>query len=437
MRHRRFLQVASSGLVVLAVALDSGAASKDIESRREHRNPRVAAKLASLERLGKSDVSSRAAARRSAAAPVVSASGSETVAVDCTRGRSISDAIAKSKARYLRVVVSGTCAESVVVERPGVTISGAAAGGATIEAAHEPLGPPTGAAIRALGAHELALEDLTLTGGLNGLDATDSRRMSLTRIKANDNPGVGVLFLDGYGVRLDASEATISDSEFSRNGYASHVFEPSGGPILVVNGSRAEIAGCTMDQNRSDGPFSLYNSVLFLSGCTMTMNGLGPQAIGHSRTHVRSSTLDGSEDDFAVQDSELTYTDSTITGMNRSFAGGDSILRYTRSSVQTGGLTAFTSSTLEFLGSTLVWEPCVGCEEDEQPAVPFLFVSSHSFADVRRSGAVESNVAALVFLDKFSDGSFETAAPIGRVQCSKRSRVITNLPPLGGTSGCE
>src|SRR3972149_1575857 len=85
-----------------------------------------------------------------AAAPTSPVPVSETLTVDCSRGKSINAAIAASRARKVRIEVSGTCAEAVVVERIGVTISGTAAGGATLnppDVDGEPIGP----AIRALG----------------------------------------------------------------------------------------------------------------------------------------------------------------------------------------------------------------------------------------------------------------------------------------------
>jgi hypothetical protein len=52
---------------------------------------------------------------------------------------------------------------------------------------------------------------------------------------------------------------------------------------------------------------------------------------------------------------------------------------------------------------------------------------------------VESNVRGEIVLAEFADGSFYTGEPIaGVVECNARSRVITNLPPAGGTAeSCE
>ena len=348
---------------------------------------------------------------------------SETLTVDCSKGKSINAAIAASRARKLRLEVSGTCAEAVVVERIGLTISGTAAGGATIDppdVGREPTGP----AIRALGAHELTLEDLTLTGATNGLEASASLAVTLTRVNAVDNdPPNGIHFVMGYGVLFNGSEALITEADISRN------FSP-----LVANeGSHVQIADSTITDNTADGPFSAANSSLRITACNIAGNAFGPQAVRNSWTRVIQSTVDSSGEGFAFENSLLEYFDSTITNMVSSYATGNSILRYVRSSVTTDLLGAFRSSRLEISGSTL--------EGD-------LSADSDSYAEANRarvnpgvSPAVfrESEITGNVVISRFSDASFNTGvvAIQGAVTCSERSRVTTNLTPTGRTRGCE
>ena len=425
MRHWSLSVVA--GTCLFAAAAEAG----DDSTRRAVREARVADKIAKLEsyreRMARSAPALQGAAEKAAS----SAPPSETVSVDCTRGKSVSEAIAASKARKLRVEVSGTCAETVVVERIGVTISGTAAGGATIDPP-DVGGVPSGPAVRALGAHELALEDLVLTGGLNGLSAVASRQMTLTRVSAVGNTGT-VAFEEGYGVRLEGSEATISDSDLSSNGTAT-----SGGPLLVISASQAVVADSTMTNNPADGPFSFSNSDLRMLRCTLTGNGFGPQAILNSFTLVNASTLDGAGTnvDFADLNSVLEYRDSTLTNMVDSFAQRDSALTYLRSSVATHFLSAGRSSQLELLGSTF---QSLGPPEED----PGLYVEADSYVrtgPARRPDltVVPANITGNVFLSRFSDGTFVTGSPIqGTVSCSQRSRVTTNLAPTGATTGCE
>lgn len=356
---------------------------------------------------------------------------SETVTVDCSKGKSINAAIAASRARKIRIEASGTCAEAVVVERIGVTISGTAAGGATIDppdVGDEPIGP----AIRALGAHELTLEDLTLTGATTGLEASASRGVMLTRVHAVYNNQGEMGFVTGYGVLLKGSEARIIDSDISSN------FSP-----LVANeGSDVRIFNSTITNNMEDGPFSASNSFLLIAHCNIAGNAFGPQAVNNSRTRVADeSTVDSSGEDFAINNSLLEYSDSTITNMASSSAQGNSILRYVRSSVETQFLRASRSSRLELNGSTFeAWgDPVDGVG---------LYVDSDSYAQAERarvnpgeSAPVfrESEITGNVVISRFSDASFNTGvvAIQGAVTCSERSRVTTNLTPTGRTRGCE
>ncbi len=426
MKRLRWLQLATSCLLVLGAALGSEGSSNDLESRRDRLEARIAAKLARLERLGQPGTLKTA--RNAGPAVAVTGTGSETVTVDCARKKSVSEAIARSKARFLRVEVQGTCAETVVVERLGVTISGTAAGGATIAPPVDASGVPTGPAIRALGAHELVLEDLVLTGGLNGLNATDSRSIRLTRVRAVSNPG-NVESGDGYGVWLIASQAIISDSELSSNGS----LDPgTGGPIFAYEGSDASVVNTPMTDNGTFGPLAFNYSILRIVGCTVARNGTGAMAVNHSRVQVDFSTVGESAGpaplgDFAQTYSLLRYLDSTMENPFDSGALNFSILQYrSGSSVRTSFLRASNSSRIEFRSATF--------QAMDVPDTPSgVFAESRSFVE-----AAFSDINGDVFLSDFSDGSFETRAAIaGRVSCAQRSRVFTNQPPAGGISGCE
>jgi len=359
-----------------------------------------------------------------AAAPTSSTPSSETLTVDCSRGKSINAAIAASRARKLRLEVSGPCAEAVVVERIGLTISGTAAGGATIDPPDvgvEPIGP----AIRALGAHELTLEDLTLTGATTGLEASASRGVTLTRVNAVDNDQGGIHFVRGYGVLLKGSEAVITDSDISSN------FSP----LLAAEGSHVRIADSDITNNIADGPFSFANSTLVISGCSLVGNAFGPQAVRNSRTRLVGSTVDSSGEGFALDNSLLEYIDSTITNMDASYADGNSILSYVRSSVAMDFLGAFRSSRLEIRGSTVVvLADGLSADSDSYAQAERARVNPGVFPAVFR----ESEITGNVVISRFSDASFNTGVAIeGAVTCSERSRVTTNLTPTGRTSRCE
>jgi hypothetical protein len=187
-----------------------------------------------------------------------------------------------------------------------------------------------------------------------------------------------------------------------------------------------------------DGPFAIHNSSLLITNCTMANNGLGPQAIYNSWTRVKDSTVDNCQFDIAWDNSVLEYHDTTITGMYETYADNGSYLQYIRSSVQAQFLGITRSSSLQLTGTSLSgWCP-PGCLPGDE--LVWVSVASHSSAHaVPAFGGTESNIGGIVHLHRFSDGSFETGDPItGRVVCTLRSRVLTNHPPVGGTSElCE
>jgi hypothetical protein len=199
--------------------------------------------------------------------------------VDCDAGGSVQKALAGAFARRVVLHLSGTCRESVVVDRPGVTLTGSLSGTAVIDPPDED-GIPIGPAVYAFGAHELTLEDLTLRGGTDGLEAHGSRKMQLTRVSAVENDFCGESCWPS-GVYLNGSEATIVDSDLSSNF----------GPLWVERHSTAIVTDTVMENNDSDGPFAAGGSYLSMQRCSLLGNGLGPQAFYYSTTIVADSSV--------------------------------------------------------------------------------------------------------------------------------------------------
>jgi hypothetical protein len=94
----------------------------------------------------------------------VASGQSITLAVDCSRGQTIADAIARGDARKpLVLLIRGTCNEYVNIARDDVTLRGDPGSGGAIN------GPGSAAAAVTVQAQRSALENLTVTGGFNGV----------------------------------------------------------------------------------------------------------------------------------------------------------------------------------------------------------------------------------------------------------------------------
>jgi hypothetical protein len=308
--------------------------------------------------------------------------------VDCDAGGSVNKALAAAFARRVVLHLWGTCRESVVVDRPGVTLSGSLSGTAVIDPPDED-GIPIGPAVYALGAHELTLEELTLRGGTDGLEAHASRKMQLTRVSAIENDFCGESCWPS-GVYLNASEATIADSDLSSNF----------GPLWVEQHSTAIVTDTVM-QNNTDGPFSAGNSYLSMRRCSLQGNELGPQAFYYSTTIVADSSVGapGSPEWSAA------WLTGSLLLSGTEIHGDVSVSK--DSFLQLGG-----SASLD--GT--------------------IMVTQSSYAEIGRSVSMTGSI----YVIKFSDAYIGTAQPVvGSVFCSDRSRAVCREWPTGGMDGCE
>jgi hypothetical protein len=311
--------------------------------------------------------------------------------VDCDAGASVNRALSIASARRVILHLSGTCRESVVVDRRGVTLTGSLSGTAVIDPPDED-GIPIGPAVYALVAHELMLEDLTLTGATYGLDAHASRRMQLTRVNAVENQVCpDCPWGAAMGIHLNGSEAEIVDSNLSSNN----------APLWVDNHSTAIVMDTVMEDNNSDGPFALTHSYLEIAGCTLRNNGLGPQAVVNSFTWVRGSTVESpgyAGWSYAVQSSHLWVTGTEIYGNVAASRG---------SHLQLGGGVSLDGT---------------------------IWVLRSSGAQIETAGSIRGQV----LVQKFSDAYIDTAQAIdGSVVCSDRSRATCTTWPTGGVDGCD
>ena len=160
------------------------------------------------------------------------------VAVDCTIGESINDALA-TPAQNLIIEISGMCAEDVVVERTNVTFRG------TDPAIDGIMPDPNGLKRNALALRNISnilLENLTLTGAQTALlGINDSFAVALTNCNLE---GIDYVRADGQTRRTFAGAivGTASGSIYFQNTDVNH----TGVGLWVTNGSNAMCGGCYM-----------------------------------------------------------------------------------------------------------------------------------------------------------------------------------------------
>jgi hypothetical protein len=130
-----------------------------------------------------------------------------TVAVDCDAGDTIADALAQ-RADELRVEITGSCVEDVLIRRDRTTLVGVAAGA---EIVGSPAPPVPGSVVAVTGATRVTLADLTIRDGRRGVSLHEGAAARLERLTIRDQIQDGV-FLQG------GSQAWVEDCSVVDNG---------------------------------------------------------------------------------------------------------------------------------------------------------------------------------------------------------------------------
>ncbi len=213
--------------------------------------------------------------------------GNHEVIVQCDKGRTIGDVLARHRGA-LTIKVVGTCDEHVTVDRNDVSLV-AGGPGAGIH------GPDPNTDTVLVTADRFLLDGLTVTGGRNAVVVSGGSRATIVNCAVRGSGsgpvgGIGIVFFQGAngsvdhcdssgnpadGLMLDASVATITNSTFSGNGRAG---------ILVFNGSNARIgitgaftsAPNAITGNGSNGIHVTVGSAAVIAGNTISGNGTSP-----------------------------------------------------------------------------------------------------------------------------------------------------------------
>jgi len=206
-------------------------------------------------------------------------SGGGTATVDCGAGHTVSQALATGATQ---INISGTCTESLNVDRDGVTLHGEP--GATIR------GPDADVNTINVRGNRVTIDGLTVTGGRNGITGLGAANLSVRNCNAQSTGRTGIAYVNGSsgtvdgcmvqsnardGIAVDGAQVTITNSTVTnnvRNG------------VLIVNGSTARVgltdrnvaAGNAITQNGATGVTVAQGSQSTIAMNTITDNGTNP-----------------------------------------------------------------------------------------------------------------------------------------------------------------
>jgi len=188
-----------------------------------------------------------------------------TVEVDCTDGRSIAHALDRgNEDRPLVVTIRGICNENVVIDRDDVTLRGASSSDGVTGL------DPTKDTILVDGARRVVIENLTVSGGGNGI--------TFARGSSGTMDGCAVQNTGGHGVRIEGGGATVINSTISSNHVAGIMLEDGGsGRIGITNAN--QYAGNTISGNGGDGIHLQYGATASIGGNTISGNGTDPNTV--------------------------------------------------------------------------------------------------------------------------------------------------------------
>jgi hypothetical protein len=173
-----------------------------------------------------------------------------TVTVDCSRGQTIAGALRQGDSRKpLVVVVRGTCNEHVSVTRDDVTLRGEAGTEPTVN------GPDSGRDTIVISKDTVNIEDLTVTGGFNGIRLQGPFFAGVRRVLVRDTANNGIL--------LRAGDMELVDSTVENAGGSGLVLGRAAS-VRVVNGH--------FRYSHFTGIYAQNNSTLTINGGTVSDN---------------------------------------------------------------------------------------------------------------------------------------------------------------------
>jgi hypothetical protein len=281
-----------------------------------------------------------------------------TVNVDCAAGDTIARALTRGDDRKsLTILISGTCSESIVINRSDVKLA-AAAPGAGIS------GPdPTLDVVRVTGSR-VTIDGITVTGGRNGITGDGAAGMIVQNALVLSTGRTGIVYSSGAsgvvdtvtssgnprdGVSIDSASAVVIGSQLTQNGrFGVNVSDSASGRIGIDN--RNDPSGNVISTNGGSGINVSYGSGAFIAMNDIMGNGTnatpGGPRFGIGITSASADIIGGN-----------TISGNAGQGINMrasSISMGDLNFGFTSVNTITGnGNAASPGGIFAFLGSSL------------------------------------------------------------------------------------
>jgi parallel beta-helix repeat protein len=234
--------------------------------------------------------------------PGIALADRDSVIVDCARGRSIQDALAKKNPdRPLEVVIRGACTEDVTIRRDDVTLAGdggSISGGVTVN-----------------GARRVVITGLTITNPAgDGVIVTNGGSADISNNHIDDNAGYGIFL-------RHASFAIVNNNTMLRNGIINPTTIDASG-IGVSLGSMVRGLQNQIGENANTGIEVFDNSTYRSEGDVIAIRASAPgrsavDVFRASLVDLRGVTVTGQifvDQQAQLQVRNLEGLTSTITG---------------------------------------------------------------------------------------------------------------------------
>lgn len=228
--------------------------------------------------------------------------------VDCASGARVGQALSRTTLfdRRLIVVVSGTCTENVTIERDDVVLRGVASGSGVSGA------DATKPTILINGARRVALEGLTVAGGLSGVKAVGGASIAIRGSVVRGAATHGIFLERGASAEVDgstfesnvqagvnaqqASSLTMTGSAVRGNGFSGVTVGKGSHAILGAENAGIICCGNTIENNGLDGVIVFDASSANFYGNTIQGNGsasgrFGMIALHESALFVRGGNM--------------------------------------------------------------------------------------------------------------------------------------------------
>ncbi len=215
----------------------------------------------------------------------VASGQSITLAVDCSRGQTIADAIARADARKpLVLLIRGTCNEYVNIARDDVTLRGDPGSGGAVN------GPGSAAAAVTVQGDRTALENLTVTGGATGVLVSGPYSVTMSNVVVQNPASGNAVLVRGSGY-LSISGSKLMHALTGLN---------------VTRGSSARVSGGTEIRDNSGLGINVNNNgTLLMSGNSKVLDngGSGVSLETGSTANISATEISGNQSGIVVTSS--------------------------------------------------------------------------------------------------------------------------------------